>query len=295
MKRILLLSLMMLLTIELVNAQTKNPTNVISQDIKYCESTFWNGNDLYIANFGGSQLNPLNQEGKGYILKYKEGKVSTLIATDGSLNAPKGMALKENHLFIADVNAVVVYNLADIKAKPQKIVFPKDDLFVNDLAIQGNILYATVTNTGKIYTIDISNLHSLSAIAPTLYVDVPGPNGILITQDKMYIVSYNPAGIPTSENVIYIINDIKNPKLTHFIHQSGQYDGIVMSPDNKTLYFSDWVGGKVGSIDMNTKKINYFTINLKNPLVGPADITLKNGSLYIPDLPNSRVVVIKAN
>ncbi|MGL6022521.1 MAG: YncE family protein [Chitinophagaceae bacterium] len=290
----LLTALFFLISTFIVQAQSEN-VRVLEHDLKYCESTFWNANDLYVANFGSTPLNPLNKEGKGYITQYKEGKTSILIPADGNLNAPKGMALKANYLFIADVNIIVVYNLTNLKEKPQKIVFPKEDVFVNDLSLKGNTLYATVTNTGNVYTIDVSKIEILSSITPVLYTNIPGANGILLVDDKMYVASYNPIGTPTSENVIYVIPNIKNPKPIHFIHQSGQYDGLAISKNHKTLYFSDWVKGRIGSIDMNTKKLQYFPINLKNPLIGPADITLKDNYLYIPDLPNSRVIVIKAN
>ncbi|MGL4347426.1 MAG: hypothetical protein ACRCR9_05040 [Chitinophagaceae bacterium] len=290
----LLTALFFLISTFIVQAQSEN-VRVLEHDLKYCESTFWNANDLYVANFGSTPLNPLNKEGKGYITQYKEGKTSILIPADGNLNAPKGMALKANYLFIADVNIIVVYNLTNLKEKPQKIVFPKEDVFVNDLSLKGNTLYATVTNTGNVYTIDVSKIETLSSITPVLYTNIPGANGILLVDDKMYVASYNPIGTPTSENVIYVIPNIKNPKPIHFIHQSGQYDGLAISKNHKTLYFSDWVKGRIGSIDMNTKKLQYFPINLKNPLIGPADITLKDNYLYIPDLPNSRVIVIKAN
>lgn len=261
----------------------------------FCESTFWNGNDLYIANFGSSALNPLNTEGKGYIAQYKDGKVTTLIPADGNLSAPKGMALKNNYLFIADVSVIVVYNLNNLTAAPQKISFSKDDDFVNDLAIKDNTLYATVTRTNKVYQIDISNLQNLSASKPTLYVNVAGPNGIYIDNNTMYIASY--ADMATADNVIYTI-DMTQATLapTKFIEQSGGYDGLALSSDAKTLYFTDWANGggasgKVGKIDVNTKAITYYDVTVG----GPARLTLHNGYLYVPDLPNSKVITIKVD
>lgn len=35
------------------------------------------------------------------------------------------------------------------------------------------------------------------------------------------------------------------------------------------------------------------TIDSSENLIGPADITVKDGKIYIPDLPNSRVLVLE--
>ena len=52
-----------------VSAQTVKEVN---DGIRYCESTYPYQDGLLIANFGTEELNPLNSEGKGYIVFYKE-------------------------------------------------------------------------------------------------------------------------------------------------------------------------------------------------------------------------------
>lgn len=263
--------------------------DTITENIRFCESTYPYQDGILIANFGTEQLNPLNTEGKGYIVVYKDGRTSVLIPADGNLSAPKGMYLKDDYLFICDVNKVVVYRLSASNEKPQVIAFPKGDLFVNDLAAEGNTLYASVTNTGKIYRMDISRLDTVGA--PVVWAEVPGPNGLLIENGTMYIASYPADGKTTDANAIYQITDLAKPAPQKFITTSGQYDGIALSADKKTMYITNWSPAEVSAINMETKAITPLNIGLEKPLIGAADITVTEERMYIPDLPNSRVVI----
>lgn len=272
-----------------ITAVQKNE-KIVTDKIRFCESTLPLGNNLLIANFGTEQLNPLNQEGKGYILSYSGNETAVLIPADGNLSAPKGMYNTGDYLFICDVNKVVVYNLKKIDEAPQIIQFPADDMFVNDLAAHGNTLYVSVTNTGRIYSLDISDLAGMSKVKPVLYTAVTGANGIIVDGNTMYVASYPADGTTTPENVIYYIPDLNKPIPEKFITEAGQYDGIALSADKQTLYVTNWLPAGVAKINMTSKKIEY--ISLDEKVVGPADISLVNTVLYIPDLPNSRVIVV---
>ena len=162
-------------------AQAQKPTGqqvqIIENGLRFCESTYPYEGGILIANFGTQELNPLNTEGKGYILHYnKEGKLQPFITADGNLSAPKGMFIRESHLFVCDVNKIVVYDLNRLEAAPQILSFPEGHLFVNDLAAIGNTLYASVTNTDKIFSIDISDVRK--AGQPVEWLTIPGPNGL---------------------------------------------------------------------------------------------------------------------
>jgi len=218
-----------------VAAKAEEPT-IITDSIRFCESTYPYDGGILIANFGTEQLNPLNTEGKGYIVFAKDGKNNILIPADGNLSAPKGMFIKNNYLFICDVNKIVVYNLNKKEETPQTIRFPEDDLFINDLAASGNYLYASVTNSGRIYRIDITDLSKMSQTIPVKWVDIIGPNGIIIEDETMYVASYPADGVTTDANVIYQIANLTNPTPQVFINIPGQYDGIALSADKKTMY-----------------------------------------------------------
>lgn len=279
----------------LANAQTL----VFDEGLRFNEGTLAYKNMVLVSNFGSSEFNPLNTENKGYIMAVVGGELKPFIDCDGSLSAPKGMAVVDSHLFIADVGRVVVYNLKKLTEKPSTIYLPEGELFVNDIAVISTIVLVTVTNTGNIYGIDATDGDKPGPAQ--LMGNIPGANGIAVSGAHIYVASYNPNGIPTSENVIYVADVIGGaPTLVPMIEgmPSGQYDGIAMSDDGKTLYFSSWTGGEKGqggaiySYDMvnggAVKKLDFGVV-----LNAPADITYKDGYLFVPDLTQSKLYRFK--
>lgn len=271
-----------------VSAQTD--LSVVDDGLRFCESTLPYDKGILIANFGTDELNPLNGEGKGYIMYYEDGKTETFIPADGNLSAPKGMLVKEDRLFVCDVNKIVVYNIQNKASKPDVIRLPEGHLFVNDLVADGKYLYASVTNSDRIFRIDISGNSGYDAEE---WLEVPGPNGLLINNGSMYVASYPADGNTTGKNVIYKICDIANPKLEKFVDIAGQYDGIATSTDGNYIYITNWTPASISKVSLSDRSVTPVSISLDSPLVGPADISVKEGYIYIPDLPNSRVIVVK--
>ncbi len=274
-----------------VAASAQTVVNVIDKGIRYCESTYPYNDGLLIANFGTEQLNPLNTEGKGYIVLHKDGKNEVLIPADGHLSAPKGMLVRDGYLYVCDVNKVMVYNLADKAAEPRTIALPEGNLFANDLVSEGDYLYVSVTNTDRIFRVDISRPGQPGQ--PQEWLSVAGPNGLLLHEGSLYVASYPADGRTTDAHVVYRIADLKNPVAERWMEMSGQYDGLAVASDGKALYVTNWTPAQVSRIDLNTRQLSPLDFKLPQALVGPADITVTGGYLYIPDLPNSRVVVVK--
>lgn len=274
-------------------ASTPKPTSVtiFSEGLRYCESTYPYDGGILIANFGSSELDPLNSEGKGYVVRYREGASEVLIPADGNLSGPRGMYLRDGHLFICDVNKIVAYDLENRDAAPQVIVLPEGEAFVNDLAADGNTLYASVTNTGHIFRLDITD--PARAGEPELWLEIAGPNGLVIRDGAMYVASYSPDGTAKSEHVIYRIGDLQNPVAEPFVTIPGQYDGIAFSTDGKWLYVTNWAPAGLSRINVETRAIEPVDLALEQPFIGPADMTVADGRIYVPDLPNSRVVIFE--
>ena len=86
--------------------------------------------------------------------------------------------------------------------------------------------------------------------------------------------------------------DVAAPALETVIDAPGQYDGIAFSADSTALYITNWAPAGLSRIDLNTGTVTPVSVELEQPLVGPADISVADGHIYIPDLPNSRVVVV---
>lgn len=275
----------------------------VTEGIRFNEGTLplKNGGVL-LSNFGTETLNPLNQEGKGYIvLLDKQSKV--LFPASGILNGPKGMAIKDDCLFIADVNSVVVYNLKKPDLDPVKIQFPEGELFVNDVVAISDFLLVSVTNTGHLYMLDVKNCGDIwgaNCPKPKKVADIPGANGMAEHDGTLYIASYDPNENPGEQNGIYAV-DITNPdsKPVNLLGKRyGQYDGVAVSPDGTRLYFSNWKNAEgkaeVGYIDLRPGQEYAVTpLDLGVTLQGPADICISDGYLFIPDLPANTLYIME--
>lgn len=293
-RRLLLIFVVVLTSVSGIRAEKKiektpHKTTVITSGIKFSEGSVIYENTLLVSNFGTKESDPMNNEGKGYISKINGTSSEIFIPADGNLSAPKGMAIVDNHLLIADIGKVVIYNLNKKKEKPQIITMPTGNVFVNDIAIAGKYAYITVTNTGKIFKFDTSNLSNTTSYQLEEYTSIIGANGLVIDGKKMYITSYPADGKTTTDNVIYIIEDMDTPQPKKLITRQGQYDGIALNGEK--LYFSNWVNSEIGYIDLKTKEVSLITIDGAK-LTGPADITIFQNKLYIPNLPSSEIVII---
>ena len=274
----------------------------VTENIHFNEGTLpLKNGGILLSNFGTDTFDPLNKEGRGYIvLLDKENKI--LIPASGALNAPKGMALKDDCLFVADVGCVMVFNLKKPEMRPVKIALPDGELFVNDIITLGDFLLVSVTNTGHLYSLDVKDcdaVWSAQRPQPKQAATIPGANGLAEHEGTLYVASYDPNEQPGEQNVIYAV-DMTTPgaKPVNLLgSRYGQYDGITVSPDGTKLYFSNWknAAGKaeVGYIDLTPDKKNAVTIlDLGTELQGPADISISDGYLFIPDLPASKLYIM---
>lgn len=265
-------------------------TTIYSEGLTFCEGSVPYGSTLLISNFGTEALNPLNTEGLGYIAQFDGEKITEFIAPDGNLSAPKGMAIKGDYLYVADVAKVVIYNLKEQGSAPTIVDMPAGNLFVNDIAISGDDAYISVTNSGKIFKLNIATPAEITAEDLTPYADVVGANGLVIDGESIYVASYPADGVTTEDNVIYKIENINTPEVAKLIEREGQYDGLAKRGNR--LYFTNWIDGEFGYVELDTKEVVIEKFGEGVAFAGPADISLLDGVIYLPDLPNSRIVKI---
>lgn len=264
--------------------------SVYHEGLRFPESVYPYDGGLLISNFGSDTMNPRPDENKGYILYRKDGTTKTIVPADGGLHKPTAMAVKDGYLFVCDDTRLVVYRLDELTANPQEILFPPEDKVVNALALDGDTLYVSVTNTSRIYSLDVRHPEDMSGIRPQKWLDIEGPNGMAIGNGIMYV-----ATIPTDyrsvqdENVVYFVRDFANPKAAKFVGEPGLYDGAALSDDGRTLFVSDWKTASVMAVDLQSGKT---TVVYEEQGTGLADIAQAGGVLYIPDLPNSRLIEI---
>ena len=265
--------------------------DVLTRNLQICNSVCPYQDGLLITNWGTDSIDPLNREGKGYIAFHKEGVTSILIPADGTLSAPKGMAVKDDYLFVADVNKVVVYNLNETSDQPQVISFPEGNDFVSDVAIVGNVLLAAVTNTSSIYALDISNLAHIDVGSLAVYAVVPGATSLCVSDYHLFIGSSTTYGEPTEFNVIYMIDDLSNPVAQPITHRIGQYQDLALTPDGESLYFIDKNSDKLGRLEFATGVVDFIAVPMK--WQNPSSLVWWNDQFVIADRSMSTIWLSK--
>ena len=276
-----------------LRARSTPSVEIIRSGIKYSESVLPFDGGLLISNFGSDMIEPRVDESKGFVIYYRDGMTFNLIPVGSGLHKPTAMIVKDKHLFVCDTDCLKVFKVEDFTetlAAPTKVIkFEDDDRVVNALALDGNTLYISVTNTDRIYALDVSNVEKLGK--PKKFIELPGPNGMAVRDGSLYV-----ATIPhdyedfRAEHVIYRVRLGAEPKIEKLLDVPGLYDGAALSDDGRMLYVSDWFTSAVQSIDLQTgeRKLIY-----REQGAGPADIAQAGGVLYIPDLPGSRVLEIQ--
>ena len=269
-------------------AQAQSITSTI-EGLAHPESVVGSGQYLYVGNVG-NKLQPSAKDGDGFISKVnmKTGEIEQLHFLpnkNAKLNAPKGLTIVNNTLYLADIDRVVGFDL-----KSGKMVFElsiPEAGFLNDIVAQNpQTLYVSATNIGKIAKIDVPN-------ESYRFLDIPkidGANGLDFNTDKsiLYCVGYGSNGQ---------IHQITLDPLTS--KTISGYQGLLDGAQyNKgTLYFSDWKSsaknGVINSLD--TQSNNITTLDLKELIGGPADFYLDKDSktLYVPGMLESNIYVIK--
>ena len=158
---------------------------------------------LYVADKNDPYLFVSLIDGEGNVADGKGGIAK--LATDGSviekewlvgLDAPKGMAIFEGRLYVADITTVAVI---DIKEQTLLKKIPIEGaVFLNDVTINSTgVVYVSDTRTNKVHRIiddvpslyleNVANANGLKAFGPSLGVGA-GPELLLFGADKKPLV-----------------------------------------------------------------------------------------------------------
>jgi hypothetical protein len=138
-------------------------------------------NVLYVSNVGGA---PLDKDGNGFISRIsRDGKLETLKWIEG-LNAPKGMVMQGDTLWVSDINRLV-----EINAATGKIVrgyFADGAVFLNDTAVDA---------AGNVYVSDIARrkIWQLSNGRMAVWYgedSLMHPNGLRVEGDKLIVAGW---------------------------------------------------------------------------------------------------------
>ncbi len=239
-------------------------------------------NDRYlVSNINGS---PFAVDDNGFISHVSPaGDVVSLKWIDGgddkvTLNAPKGMAIADGVLYVADITAVRMFDLATGEAKGEIAI--EGASFLNDMVAgkpgpDGAIpLYVSDTGvkegfvpvgTDAIYRIDGGKAAAIAKDAA-----LAGPNGLAIDRAGLWVVSFGSGELYQLDSDGQKDAVVKLPK--------GQLDGIVVLPDDDFL-ISSW---EAAAIYRGPASGPFETVI--TGVTAPADIgyDTKRGRLLIP-------------
>ena len=239
----------------------------------------------FVANVNG---NPSAKDGNGYISRLKsDGSVDSLKFIEGgkrgaTLNAPKGMAIVGDTLWVADLDAMRAFNKRT-GAPIATVNLAKRAKFLNDVAVGPDGIYVTdsglegpkLDHTGPDQIFRIANRKATVALqlknlaAPNgITWDSAGSRFIIAPFGAKSIVAWTPGDSAT----------------TPLAEGKGQYDGLEPIAGGRFLV-TTWTDSS-----LNVLANGQFT-RVAGGLPSPADIGIdrKNGRVAVPLLMENRV------
>jgi streptogramin lyase len=202
--------------------------------------------DVYlVSNING---NPTGTDGNGFISRVApSGRVLALKWIDGTrpgvrLNAPKGMAIVGDRLYVSDITAVRIFNrrtgrflgsidipgstfLNDLAAGADGSVYVTDSGLKPDFSPSGTDAVYRIDRTGKVATVAKSR-------------ELGGPNGVTVLPDgRLFVVTFSDVGEVYALTANGERRDVRRMP-------AGGLDGVEQIPGGAML-ISSWGGSAV--------------------------------------------------
>jgi sugar lactone lactonase YvrE len=235
----------------------------------------------FVANING---NSVGKDGNGFISRLtRDGKVDSLKFIAGGrggavLNAPKGMAIKGDTLWVADIDVARAFDKRT--GKPITSVSIPDARFLNDAVVgPDGAIYLTDSGGEKAPgTNRVFRIENRKATAALTFAGEPNPNGITWDSagSRFVIVSMAAKSIfqwAPGDSVVSVITD-----------GPGRMDGVEPLGDGRLLVTS-WADSSLFLLDAD--RIS----KVLGGLPGPADIGLdrERGRVAVPLLTENRL------
>jgi outer membrane protein assembly factor BamB len=229
---------------------------------------------FYVSDINGGSW---DKDGNGFISKMdKSGKVTELKWIEG-LNAPKGMGILGNSLFIADVDQVVeadiesgkIINRVEISGDPQ----------LNDITVgDDGIVYISGSNSQKIYALKDGKVEEY-------FSGQEGErfNGLLWEKDRMLLLT------STSSQFKQINRETKEVKIIS--ENMGHGDAIAPVGDGGYITTS-WKGA-VFYVSAEGKVDTLLDTEALGENAADACFSIENQMLYLPTFSKNQVKAYK--
>lgn len=247
------------------------------------ESVVANNDYIFVSNVG-QKIEPLNKDLDGYIniISKADDKIN-IFAKD--LNAPKGMKIINNTLYVVDIDTLYGF---DITSKKEVFKLEiKGSVFLNAIeSLDNDTLLVSDTGTYTIFEINLKDKNYKTFM--NIDKNYGGPNGLLIDKNSLYVVGYD----PSEKNGGAILKiDLASKNIEKLSDNLEQFDGIVKIDDD--ILVSSWGKELNGYIyKLNQNKLEKLDLRA---LKGPADMFYdKNtNTLLVPEMANNSLLKIK--
>jgi sugar lactone lactonase YvrE len=220
-----------------------------------CESVLYDSQRqvLYVANINGD---PSGKDGNGFVSTINlDGSINTLQWATG-MDAPKGMGLFNNVLYVTDINRVHEIDVTTGKISKTHVI--DSAKFLNDITVDGNgKVYVSDTGAGKVMIIENGTVAEWTA-------GLAGPNGLLADNGAMLVALWDQKTLN--------LMDMGTRQLTLKTDSIDNPDGIVALGDG-TYLVSSW-NGMIHHIDSDWNET--LLLDTRTEKVSAADIE------YIP-------------
>ena len=291
MKQHIILSLLCCSALTL-SAQTKT----ITTGLQHPESIISDGKFFYATNIGET-LSPTTKDGDGSIYKLSlDGKLIEQRFNKCVLNAPKGTAIVNGVLYVADVDRVVGVDSRTGEQVKEIDLSSFGTSFLNDIAVKDETtLFVGSIDVSKIFVITLSNPARIEVL------DVPeikSPNGLYYNKpvNQLFFVELVRNDLLQGKIGVIDWDKDNHPKMTYLSDLKGNFDGLQMI-DRNTLLVSDWYNFKekkcrLVRVDIVQKKATPFLDD-----VDAADILYdkQNKRLIIPGLCKGTISTLVIN
>jgi sugar lactone lactonase YvrE len=252
------------------------------------------GDVFYVSNINGS---PVAKDDNGFISRMKpDGTIDSLELIAGgrngvTLNAPKGLALVGDTLWVADIDAVRAFNVRTGAVVATVDLTPFHAVFLNDVCVGGDgAIYITdsgmkpsgatmthVAGADRIFRIDAAHHATIALASDSLH----WPNGITwdASGKRFIVVPY--------DNVPQILAwRPGTPQPVIIGYGSGQYDGVEILADRR-LVITSWADSTISIRDGNVR-------TAIRELPSPADIGIDTRRMHVavPLLTKDRVEIL---
>lgn len=206
---------------------------------------------LYVVDKKGSYLFVALIDGQGDAVDGKGGIAK--LSTNGSvvdknwltgLNAPKGMAIFNNRLYVADITELVVIDIK--KQKLLKKIPIEGSVFLNDVTVNSSgVVYVSDTRTNKVHRIvndepslyleNITSVNGLKVFGSNLIIGA-GPELLLVGADKKPLTlakgfAQGIDGIEMTKRGEFIVSCW--PGLVYYVYSSGKIELLLDSQAQK--------------------------------------------------------------